>query len=158
FGLLNTPKPAGTMVFATESGPGWASPDDRWQSKLPATTPLPREWAKYKGLYLHDKHVVLSYTVGDTPVLESPWVESAGGTTALTRTLEIGPSRRLHLFLCDVPGKVEGGTTVGDVTFFAGQQGNRITAVALVPQQKETFLHITNAGRAELIFAPRRET
>src|SRR5262249_32746853 len=69
-----------------------------------------------------------------------------------------GPSRRLHLFLCDVPGKVEGGTTVGDVTFFAGQQGNRITAVALVPQQKETFLHITNAGRAELIFAPRRET
>src|SRR5262249_28919202 len=30
FGLLNTPRPKGEMVFATRPGPGWAERESRW--------------------------------------------------------------------------------------------------------------------------------
>src|SRR5262249_55038059 len=108
FGLLNTPTPAGRVAFSTPQGPGWAGPEgNRGNSELrdpPPTAPLPRSWAKYKGLYLHGKRVVLSYTVGDVPVLESPWAETARGQTVLTRTLEVGPCRRaLHALVCELP-------------------------------------------------------
>src|SRR5262245_19164918 len=43
FGLMNTPEPAGTMVFASGEGPGWADPDGKWESKHSPTTPLPRQ-------------------------------------------------------------------------------------------------------------------
>ena len=38
--------------------------------------PLPAEWAKFKGLHLHGKHVVLEYTVQGVSVLDSPWAET----------------------------------------------------------------------------------
>jgi hypothetical protein len=93
------PQPAegAQIVFQTNpTGPGWSKGgklDD--PRKLPtgpgaATVPfgpVPRDWAKYKGLYLNGEHVVLAYTVGAMPVLESPDVETVAGQTFLTRTV-----------------------------------------------------------------------
>ena len=63
--------------------------------------PLPHEHGRYRGLYLHGNRVVLSYTVGDCDVLESPWVEKRGDSLVLTRTLEITPSRQsLTMLVC----------------------------------------------------------
>src|SRR4051812_8910499 len=54
FGLLNTPTPKGEMQFATAPGPGWADPKGKWETtEKRFTAPLPKEWAKYRGLYVH---------------------------------------------------------------------------------------------------------
>src|SRR3954453_11276668 len=44
FGLLNTPTPAGRLVFTTGSDAGWESPSGWFETKERATVPLPREW------------------------------------------------------------------------------------------------------------------
>src|SRR5262249_8616862 len=130
FGLLNTPTPAGKVAFATGSGPGWADPSGKWQSNHAGTAPLPRAWGRYRGLYLHGKRVVLSYTVAGVDVLESPWLE---GGVLFTRTFEVGPSKTaLRLLACAAP---PGSTPVK--TELAGRSlalkhGGALTAVAVV--------------------------
>src|SRR5207302_4599557 len=64
FGLLNTPTPAGPLTFATGDGPGWEGPRG-WTCPHPATAPLPREWGRYKGLYLHGKRRSEERRVGE---------------------------------------------------------------------------------------------
>jgi len=109
------PEPASDvkMLFQTNPGPGWSKGEDfNDPRKLPtgpgaATVPfgpLPREWAKYKGLYLHGEHVVFAYTVGTAAVLELPAMEKAGDAVVLTRTFNVtskggGPA---HLVVADV--------------------------------------------------------
>jgi hypothetical protein len=94
FGLLNTPTPAGVVFLSTASQAGWAGPDGKWQTKQPVTLPLAHEWGRFEGMYLHGKRVVLAYTVGDAEVLESPWLETIGGKEVLTRSFEVGPSKK----------------------------------------------------------------
>ena len=74
------PKIVGDVAFASSNGPGWADPrtglfkddqrvvgrDDRIYG------PLPKDWAKFRGLYHYGSKVILSYTVGTTEVLEMP--------------------------------------------------------------------------------------
>ncbi len=94
------PSPAAdaTMYFENNPGPGWSKGDDfKDPRKAPvgpgaATVPfgpIPREWAKYRGLYLSGDDVVFSYTVGDAHVLEHPALEKVGEVTLLTRTFNI---------------------------------------------------------------------
>ena len=80
----------------------------RWRSSRGYTSPgssvthLPQEWAAYRGLYLSGNRVVLSYTVGSTSLLESPWFVQDGRHGAFVRTLEIGPSaQRLQMWIAD---------------------------------------------------------
>lgn len=88
----------GEPVFVTRETAGWADPrasgdvftDPR---ELPYG-PLPKAWAHYKGLYRHGDKVILSYTVGETAVLEMPGLLTDSSVRALTRTLEVGPSPR----------------------------------------------------------------
>jgi len=42
------------------SGPGWADSKGEWKSHNAPTLPLPREWGRFKGMYLHGKRVVLA--------------------------------------------------------------------------------------------------
>lgn len=105
------PAVAGDQVFGTRMIPGWANDrgsfDDprtrfastdykpqpaHWQNR--AYGPLPHAWAQYKGLYLHGERVILSYTVANTAVLDSPgWDEHEGMAAAaagiFTRTLNV---------------------------------------------------------------------
>src|SRR5262249_5251424 len=89
-----TPTPAGTLAFSTASGPGWADPKGEWHRPDAPTLPLPREWGRFNGMYLHGKRVVLSYTVNDVEVRESPWLETIAGENVFIRTVEIGPSKQ----------------------------------------------------------------
>lgn len=86
------PTVEGEMLFSTKPGPGWAK-DGKWDDPREGKEgPLPRDWAHYKGLYLHGDKVVLSYTVGDTDILEIPdMIESIG---EVTREFQISPTRR----------------------------------------------------------------
>lgn len=94
FGLLNTPTPNGTMAYTTPSVAGWADERGNFESSYAPTGPLPKEWAKFKGLYLNGNRNVLSYSVAGGDVLESPWIEHADGMPVFTRTLEIGKTTR----------------------------------------------------------------
>ena len=95
FGLLNTPTPQGTMLFATPSGPGWSDPSGKWNAGVNRyTAPLPEEWARYRGMYLHGNRVVLRYRVGECEILDSPEIETIAGVASITRLIRIDPADR----------------------------------------------------------------
>jgi glucose/arabinose dehydrogenase len=91
---------SGDRHFVNPVGPGWASPDGKWDDmRLVGRDnrrygPLPREWAHYEGIYLHGGKVVIAASIGGTRVLESPgWIDS-GATPIFTRTLNVAASKR----------------------------------------------------------------
>ena len=75
-GLEGMPKPGGSnIVFTTPAGPGWADADGNFSDNRPEFKgkkygPLPKEHAKWQGIYLEGNDAVLSYSVGKASVLE----------------------------------------------------------------------------------------
>src|SRR6185295_6458175 len=53
----------GKVEMHTSPVPGWAYDGKRDDPRKPKDGPLPKEWAKYNGLYLNGDKVVLSYMV-----------------------------------------------------------------------------------------------
>ncbi len=106
-GLAKHPDVAGDLHSGTAFRPGWAKPGsaDFTDPRPQKVGPLPKEWARYKGLYVNDGHVIFAYTVGKRDVLEMPWFEMrdleqpAGrqasadpkGVPTFVRTFEVGP-------------------------------------------------------------------
>jgi len=87
----------GHDVFINPDAPGWASPEGDFNDRRLIGRdgnlygPMPRKWGHWKGLYVHGNQVVLSYTIGATPVLESPGSEGPETNRTLTRTFNLGP-------------------------------------------------------------------
>ena len=97
------PRIVGQVGLANSTGPGWADPqtgsfeDTRRVEGRDGHRygPLPRDWARYQGMYYHGDRVVLSYTVGTTKVLEMPHLQAREGHSPLVlRTFEIAPRER----------------------------------------------------------------
>jgi sugar lactone lactonase YvrE/mono/diheme cytochrome c family protein len=91
---------AGERHFVNPVGPGWASPEGKWDDDrllgrdgLPYG-PLPREWAHYEGMYLHGGTAVIAATVGGVRVLESPGWLDYGSTPVFIRTLNVAVSAK----------------------------------------------------------------
>ncbi len=111
------PAPIGTYVFETATNtPGWGKPgsgsfdDPRDEPYLP----MPADWVKWRGIYIHNDHVVFSYTVGSCAVLESPWYDSNAVAGSFTRTFKIAPNdQAMEMLAADEKGEV---TTVADQT------------------------------------------
>ncbi len=82
----------GDQQFGNAARPGWGHKGDFTDPRTLPYGPLPHDRARYKGLFLHGDRVVLSYTVGDSQILESPGLEKQGRQRVFTRTLEVGPS------------------------------------------------------------------
>lgn len=97
YGLISPLTPVGEIQFGTASVPGWASNGSLDDPRPRHLGPLPRTHAKYKGLYLHGQRVILSYTVGDATVLDSPGFHHASGLNIFTRTLELSASQTPQL-------------------------------------------------------------
>ena len=109
------PRLVGQIAFASANGPGWSNPADgafHDEGRVLGRDgrrygPLPRDWAKYHGLYLHGQQVVMSYRVGTTEVLESPAI-APGGESApgplLVRTFNFAPRERDSILqVADLP-------------------------------------------------------
>ena len=94
YGLIGGPKPKGRTLFANDITPGWMHDGKLDDPRTRKLGPLPRSRAKYRGLYRHGKRVALSYTVGETTVLDEPWAGDADGRLFLTRTLEFGQAAK----------------------------------------------------------------
>ncbi len=94
------PRTVGDLRFETSDVPGWANPatggfDDRRIKGLDGRPygPLPRDWARYRGLHRDGPRTVITYTVGDATVLESHDLPSTR-PLVFVRTLNIGKSSR----------------------------------------------------------------
>lgn len=96
------PRIVGQITLANSTGPGWANPatgkfdDDQRVVGRDGRRygPLPRTWARYRGLYQHGEETVLSYTVGETAILETPGVITSDDqqlAPVFTRTFNLGP-------------------------------------------------------------------
>jgi putative heme-binding domain-containing protein len=72
------PRIAGDLQFENPTGPGWANPatgsfdDDQRVVGRDGRNygPLPRDWAKYRGLHQVGDQTIVEYTVADSKVLE----------------------------------------------------------------------------------------
>ncbi|WP_299535808.1 DUF6797 domain-containing protein [Ulvibacterium sp.] len=108
------PRTIGKLHFETPVGPGWANPetgsfeDPRFRARDGrAFGPLPKAWADYKGLYHYENHSIISYTIGNTDILEELGMLERDGETIFTRTLNIGRSNReLKMKVAPVTNKV----------------------------------------------------
>ncbi len=132
-GLEGVPTPAGEIAFATTLHAGWADVKGNFIEPKPPIIagdavsfgPLPNEWAKWRGMYLNDKQVVLSYTVGKASVLELPGFDSQN--KIFTRTMQLtGATAPLTMFLLEdakAKARVENGLVLLE-------SGDRLTAIA----------------------------
>jgi glucose/arabinose dehydrogenase len=102
---------AGTVVFNTKNGPGWALGSDFSDPRPGSLGPLPAERGHYKGLYLYGANVVFAYTVGDAEILETPGFHDG----VFTRTIRIAGSKGpLTLLIADEgPHAVAAGLPAG---------------------------------------------
>jgi putative heme-binding domain-containing protein len=91
------PRAVGKVLFES-TGPGWANPatgkfdEPRVKGRDGKPYgPFPKEWMAFRGLYHAGDRVVLSYTVGDAAVLESPGLAGSDAEPVFTRSFQIGP-------------------------------------------------------------------
>jgi hypothetical protein len=112
----------GEMKFKTLPGPGWGRDGDFKDPRSEPYVPLPADWARYLGLYIHGSRVVLSYSVGTCPVLELDGFQQQGGVWSFSRSFRVGPSAApLTLLVCEGDGP--GGTGPADGGDFKAVQG-----------------------------------
>ncbi len=141
---------SGDRHFVNPVGPGWASPEGKWDDVRPRGRdqlpygPLPRTWAHYEGMYLHGGKVVIAASIAGTRVLESPgWIDY-GSTPVFTRTLNVAASKQ-PLQLRVAPETVSVGLT-GDGTL----RKDDGFWVAQLPGASKTRLFISRADPASL--------
>ncbi len=86
----------GDRHFVNPDAPGWANAEGRWDDRRLVGRdgrrygPLPREWMRLEGVYLHEGRVILAARIHGVRVLELPgWIDY-GATPVFTRTLNIG--------------------------------------------------------------------
>jgi hypothetical protein len=90
------PSPAGAMLFESpQHMPGWAVGDSpKFDDPRPHPFgPLPKDIARYEGLYRYGDRVVFRYRVGDVDVLDSPQLlkGKADGPPTFMRTIRLSP-------------------------------------------------------------------
>lgn len=96
------PRTVGELLFETADGPGWANPatgsfEDLRVQGLDGRRfgPLPRSWARYRGLTHGTGMNWISYVVGDAIVMERHGLRSDGtAAPKIVRTLQVGASSR----------------------------------------------------------------
>ncbi len=102
-GVEGFPTAAGKLLFANPATPGWGNPKD---PRPVPYGPLPRELGHWRGLYIHGKKVVLSYTVGAAEILELHGFEKG----SFTRTIQVS-NAAAPLTVLVGPASVDAGVT-----------------------------------------------
>jgi hypothetical protein len=149
-GLEGQPFADGTILWGTKKGSLGFSKNGEWKDprgKVPFG-PLPRDWARWNGLYRHGEKTVLSYTVGEAEILELPAYDAKTGI--FSRTFNIskaaGPIPMLVLEkvgdaaieVAGVPteeigGRVEAKLPPGKSTLFIGTDAQAAAKAAPSP-------------------------
>jgi glucose/arabinose dehydrogenase len=160
-GLEGMPRPDSTnIIFTTPAGPGWADADGNFLDGRPEFKgrkygPLPREHAKWKGIYLDGDKAVLSYTVGNgrnmAGVLEQHSFDPESGT--FSRSIVVtksatqigGKNAREHqTVICEGKGSAK---IYGD--FATIVNGDRATVIG---KKGDGMLELTTNKTVVLVF------
>ena len=157
------PGPEGDVQFVTPTEPGFSTNvkkegEMQEPAKDPRSKPygpLPKEVTRFKGFYRNGDRVVLSYTVGDQDVMETPGATTIGTHTYFTRTLRVGPSKRpLMLLVAQEDSNDPSGiamTMPGGVRGALGENGRRY-AILPASEQAQSYKIAwwrTNGARGE---------
>ncbi|MFZ9527928.1 MAG: DUF6797 domain-containing protein, partial [Schleiferiaceae bacterium] len=95
-GLEGVASPVGEIAFKSDVLPGWADASGKFVEPKPPLKdgrelvsygPLPKEWAKWRGHYVHGKQVILSYTVGKVGVRSPRWIRARVGRSMCSTCL-----------------------------------------------------------------------
>lgn len=108
------PRIVGDIHIQNPTGPGWANPqtrsfvDDQRVIGRDGKSygPLPREWAKYRGLHTIGNSTIVDYVIGQRRVLEQFGVAEVPATKSpiLTRSLSVAAANReLSLLVGTLP-------------------------------------------------------
>ncbi|MFO0948311.1 MAG: cytochrome c, partial [Planctomycetota bacterium] len=124
------PRVVGEVMLCNPTGPGWADPetgsfDDRRVLGRDGRQygPLPREWARFRGMYVYGERRILEYSVGAMKVLESPLLVPTESGNALVREMLLQPS-----------GKETPGMDHRESTSLGGKRNaHRTVAIARLP-------------------------
>lgn len=159
------PSLTGRIAASNGTGPGWANPatgqltddqrvigrDDRRYG------PLPKAWGSFHGQYLHGQKTILSYSVGDAPVLEEPGLliqEDSKSAPVFLRTFNVGAhSSDVILQVAELPESTvltestEHHTVVFGVASPSSADQKDAAPVAFDGQ---TFLEISDASQFDL--------
>ena len=96
-GLERNPTINGNISFENAAGPGWSIDDSLKDPRELAYGPLPKEQAHYSGLYRTGDQTILSYSVGNRQLLDSPEFNTIGNEGYFIRHLHIGPGKNTLL-------------------------------------------------------------
>jgi len=97
-GNSHLPAERSRYYFMTDRTPGWSLDGDWDDPRSDGHGPLPRDVAKYRGLYRHGSDVLLEYTVGNAEVWESPRFQNG----AMVRHFKIGSTvQELRMVVAD---------------------------------------------------------
>ncbi len=90
-GLERNPRIAGTIHHRNGANPGWSPTDSLADPRALAYGPLPKQYAHYRGLYRLGEQIVLSYSVGERHVYETPHHETLDGEGYFVRSIQLSP-------------------------------------------------------------------
>lgn len=111
------PRVVGGVVFANAAGPGWANPDSEVLSFSDEARvvgrdsrrygPLPKSWGRFHGQFVHGSETILSYSIADAQILESPRILGVGGKEErFARVLNVAPhSKTIQMRIADLDDK-----------------------------------------------------
>jgi len=138
-GLAGPPDVAGDVLFGTSPSPGWVVGDDFADPRPDRLGPLPPERGKYRGLYVYGSNVVLSYTIGDCPVLEVPVLGDDG---VVSRVIEAGPSKGSLVLRAAERGDGSIGMRLIDPPAGAKLETQRFLGVVLPPLERPAVFKV----------------
>lgn len=160
------PRLSGLARLANGTGPGWANPvDGSWDDSSARIRgrdgnpygPLPQSWARFQGLFHHGHHAVFSYTIGGTPVLESPRSFPSSDPAAgevFARLMVVGPRRRdLDLQVAEHPD-ANAGLTRGTRESVILAPPREAPAQALFRFDGESHLEVADASPFDMTAKP----
>lgn len=149
FGLLRKPKLVGEFQANIADSPLWTTADKNGNNRKPASV-------SYRGLRLHDSQTLLEYNVGDVPVAETLWLDSAAPAGVILRQFEVGPdTQELSYWL--IQGERNQITTRQTPIEKSVRRGDNVSLVALIEPPDSAKLVSINGG-AQLRLAPRDKT
>jgi len=142
FGLVNAPRPQGSIHLAIPENFGWKGGGFQWN-----------------GFSVHGDRVQLDYAIGDMRVHESSWATTIDGQVILSRDLDLGPTTQVRssLTLLNHPGwkAVEG--TAHETAWYGFQDDDTVNAIMpLDPPALEIVR--TNSERVDVVFKPHSDT
>ena len=140
-----SPRIAGTQKFGNPSIAGWADAKGSFADSRPEPFgPLPRKHVQWRGNYVADDQVVLSYTVHGVGILEQPGSIEKDGQTVFVRSIQHEDiSADLVTLVCEVEN-AKGGVDDGVAILVTGDQ---VTQVALMNASKGSELEVQDNKR-----------